>query len=135
MSLTHRIATTVRTNAGTVTSASSTITGTAETNIELEDLAIGTNTAQDFTADVSQIVSLVMLWEPASGSTSCTLKTNSSGSPADTLTLTANTPKIWNTTIQSTLGTACPLTVDVTSLFITTTAIGDLSIYILSNGS
>lgn len=133
--LTHRISTSVRTNAGTVTSTSYDITGTAETNIELNSLAIGTNTAQDFTADVSQCTSVAISWVPASGSSSCTIKTNSSGSPADTLTILASKPLIWNTTILSVLGTACPLTVDVTGLFITTTVIGTLNIYYLANGS
>lgn len=133
--LTHRISNSVRTNAGTVTSVAYDVTGTAETNIELNDLAIGTNTAQDFTADVSQCTSLVISWSPSSGSSSATIKTNSSGSPADTLTIVANKPLIWNTTILTVMGTACPLTVDVTSLFLTTTAIGDLSIYYLANGS
>lgn len=135
-SITHRITTSVRTNAGTVSGISAyDITGTAETNVELNALAIGTNTAQDFTADVSQCTSLVILWTPASGSSSMTIKTNSSGSPVDTLTILATKALIWNTQILATLGTVCPLTTDVTSLFLTTTAIGDLKIYYLANGS
>ena len=135
-SLEHRVSTSVRTNAGTVSTAAYTITGTAETNIELNSLAIGTDTAQDFTADVSTCVSLCIDWSPASGSSSCTIKTNSSGSPDDTLTILADKPLVWNTQILATLGTACPLTVDITTgLFITTTAIGDLKIYYLANGS
>jgi hypothetical protein len=135
MSLKHRITTSVRSNAGTVTSAAYDITGTAETNLELEDHAIGTNTVQDFTADVSTIVSLAIQWTPSSGSSSCVIKTNSSGSPADTLTVLAGKPLLWDTQILATVGTACPLTVDVTGLFLTTTAIGDLNIYCLTNGS
>ena len=136
MALTHRVSTSVRTNAGTVTTSSYTITGTAETNIELEDLAISTNAAQDFAADVSTVVSLAIEWNPATGSSSATIKTNSSSMPDDTLTVLANNPLIWNTTIEDTIGTACPLTVDVTTgLFITTTVAGDLYIYMLSSGS
>ena len=133
--LKHRVSTSVRTNAGTVTSTSYDIDGTAETNIELNDLAISTNAGQDFTADVSQCVSLAIVWSPSTGSSSATIKTNSSGSPADTLTILADKPLIWNSRILATIGTACPLTVDVTSLFITTTVIGDLFIYYLANGS
>jgi hypothetical protein len=82
---------------------------------------------QDFTADVSTIVSFAALWSPASGSSTCVIKTNSSGSPADTITLLAGKALLWDTQVLATIGTACPLTVDVTGLFITTTAIGDLT--------
>jgi hypothetical protein len=44
-----------------------------------------------------------------------TLKTNSSGSPGNTLTLTANKPLVW----YQGCGLANPLTVDVTKLFLT----------------
>lgn len=131
----HTITKSVRSNAGTVGGTAYVITGTAECNVFLDDLAIGTNTAQDFTADVSTIVSLAMEWNPASGSSSLTVKTNSSSAPDDTLTLQAGKPLYWDTRIQSTEGTACPLTVDVTGLFLTNTAIGDLTIVCLFNGS
>ena len=132
----HTVSKSVRTNAGTVGGTAYTIEGTAEANVFLEDLAIGTNTAQDFAADVSTIVSLAMEWSPASGSSSCTVKTNSSGSPDDTITLLADKPLYWDTRILATEGTACPLTVDITTgLFITTTAIGDLTIAVLFSGS
>ena len=136
MALTHRVTTSVRSNAGTVTSSAYTLTGTAETNVELESLAIGTDVAQDFTSDVSTIVSLAISWEPDTGSSSLTMKTNNSGAPDDTLTILADNPLIWNTTIEDTIGTACPLTVDVTTgLFLTNSVAGDLSIYVLHNGS
>ena len=136
MALTHRVTTSVRSNAGTVTSSAYTLTGTAETNVELESLAIGTDVAQDFTSDVSTIVSLAISWEPDTGSSSLTIKTNNSGAPDDTLTILADNPLIWNTTIEDTIGTACPLTVDVTTgLFLTNSVAGDLSIYVLHNGS
>lgn len=138
MALTHRITSTVRTNAGTVTSASYTITGTAETNVELEDLAISTNRVQDFAADVSTIVSLAIEWSPATGSSSCMIYTNeaSTGAPDDTLTILADKPLLWDTQVLATVGTACPLTVDIDGgLFITTTVAGDLNIYMLTNGS
>lgn len=131
----HTVSKSVRTNAGTVGGTAYTIEGTAESNIFLDNLAIGTNTPQDLTVDVSQAVSIAMEWSPASGSSTCVLKTNSSGSPADTITLQADKPLYWDTRIFSVEGKACPLTVDVTSLFITTTAIGDLTICILTSGS
>ena len=124
----HTVNKSVRTNAGTVGGTAYVLEGTAESNIVLEDHAIGTDTAQDFTADVSTIVSLAMEWSPASGSSSCTIETNSSSAADDTIILLADKPLYWDTRILATEGTACPLTVDVTSLFITTTAIGDLTI-------
>jgi hypothetical protein len=135
MALTHRVSTTVRSNAGSVTSTSYTLTGTHEFNLE-KTFAIGTDVAQDLEADVSTIVSLAMVWEPATGSSSCTIETNSSSAADDTITLAADTPLIWNTTIESSLGTVCPLTTDITTgIFVTNSVAGDLSIYILYNGS
>lgn len=138
MALTHRHSHTVRSNAGSVTSAAYTITGTAEANIELEDLAISTNRVQDFAADVSTIVSLAIEWNPSTGSSSASIFTNeaSSGSPDDTLTILAGKPLVWDTQMLATTGVTCPLTVDVDGgLFITTTVAGDLYIYVLFNGS
>jgi hypothetical protein len=129
--LEHRVSTTVRSNAGTVSTQSYTLTGDHEYNYEIEDKSIGTDTQVDLVADVSTIVSLVM-----ASTTAMTLETNAvDATGGNTITLTANTPVVWNTTIQSTLGTACPLTLDVTTLYVTNAAIGDLSIYILFNGA
>jgi hypothetical protein len=117
MALTHRTSTTVRSNAGSVTAYTGTYTGT--------------HVAQDCAADVSTIVSLAI-----SSTTAATIKTNSSGSPDDTLTLVANKPIIWNTDMLATLGVACPLTVDITTgLFITNAAETAIKIYMLFDGS
>lgn len=128
--LEHRVSTSVRTNAGTVSSNSYTLTGDHEFNLEVEDKAVGTDTQYDMVIDVSTIQSLCI-----ESTTAMTLETNNSGTPADTISLTANKAVVWNTQIQSTLGTACPLTTDVTSLFVTNAAIGDLKIYILMDGA
>jgi hypothetical protein len=130
MALTHRTSTTVRSNAGSVTAYTGTYTGTHEFNLE-DTFAIGTNVAQDCAADVSTIVSLAI-----SSTTAATIKTNSSGTPDDTLTLVANKPIIWNTDMLATLGVACPLTVDITTgLFITNAAETAIKIYMLFDGS
>jgi hypothetical protein len=130
MALTHRVTTSVRSNAGTVSAVTGTFTGTAETNVE-ETLGVGTDTAVAFAADVSAIKSIALLWEPTTGSSTCLVETNSGSAADDSITLVADKPLIWNTDILATLGTANPLTVDVTGLFVTTTAAGDLSIYCL----
>lgn len=132
MAITHRITTSVRTNAGTVSAVTGTFTGTAEINVE-ETLGIGTDTAVGFNGvDVSAIKSLAMVWEPDSGSSTCLVETNSGSAADDSITLQADKPLIWNTDILATLGTVNPLTTDIaTGIFVTTTAAGDLSIYCL----
>lgn len=58
-------------------------------------------------------------------SAAMTLETNSSSAPADTITLTANVPVVWDST-QTFI--ANPFAGNVTSLFVTTTAGGLLQI-------
>jgi hypothetical protein len=129
--LTHRVSTTVRSNAGSVTSTSYTLTGDHEFNYEIEDKSVGTDTQIDMALDVSTIVSLAI-----ESSVAMTIETNAvDATGGDTITLAANTPLIWNTTLESTLGVACPLTLDVTTAYVTNAAIGDLSIYVLMNGA
>jgi hypothetical protein len=130
MALEHRISTTVRSNAGSITSTSYEIEGTHEFNLE-KTFAIGTNVAQDLAADVSTIVSMAI-----ESTTAMTIKTNDSATPDDTITLLANKPLLWDTQILATTGATCPLTVDIDGgLFVTNAAAGDLSIYILFSGS
>jgi hypothetical protein len=128
--LEHRVTKSVRTNAGTVSSNAYTITGDHEFNLEYEDLAIGTDVQFDMVLDVSTIVSLCI-----ESTTAMTLETNSSSAPSNTITLVANKALTWDTQVLATLGTACPLTVDVTTLYVTNAAIGDLKIYVLLSGA
>ena len=129
--LEHRVTTSVRTNAGTVSSNAYTLTGDHEFNLEVEDKTVGTDTQYDMVIDVSTIESLCI-----EASTAMTLETNATdASGGDTISLTANQAVVWNTRIQSTLGTACPLTTDVTTLYVTNAAVGDLKIYILMDGN
>lgn len=129
--LEHRVTTSVRTNAGTVSTNAYTLTGDHEWVYEIEDKSAGTDTQVDMTIDVSTIQSLCI-----EATTAMTLETNATdASGGDTITLVANKAVVWNTQIQSTLGTACPLTTDVTTLYVTNAAVGDLKIYILMNGN
>ncbi len=77
------------------------------------DLAVG------WTCDVSEIDAIVFFSTAA-----MTIETNSASSPGNTVTLAANVPVFWFTGC----GWACPLTVDVTGLYVTSTAGGTLSI-------
>jgi hypothetical protein len=127
--LEHRVTTSVRSNAGTVSSNAYTLTGDHEFNLEVEDKAIGTDTQYDVVIDVSTIESLCI-----EASTAMTLETNANNAAGgQTLSLLANKAIVWNTQIEATLGTVCPLTPDITALYVTNAAIGDLKIYILMN--
>lgn len=55
-----------------------------------------------------------------------TIKTNSSGSPDDTLTIAANKPLLW----FEGCGMTCPLDTDVTQLYVASVAGGSLQITI-----
>ena len=129
--LEHRVTTSVRTNAGTVSSNAYTITGDHEFNYEIEDKSIGTDTQVDCVLDVSTIKSLCI-----ESSVAMTLETNANNAAGgQTISLLANKAMVWNTQIEATLGTTCPLTPDITSLFVTNAAVGDLKIYILMDGN
>lgn len=60
--------------------------------------------------DVSQLTHIFLLSDGA-----LTIQTNSGGSPDDTITLAASKPLVW----YSGCGLTCPLTVDVTNLYLT----------------
>ncbi len=71
--------------------------------------------------DVSGLKSLLL-----SSTKPMTVKTNSSGSPDDTITLAANVPVIWYTGC----GHPNPLTADVTGLYLTTGDVGEATLTI-----
>lgn len=58
----------------------------------------------------------------------CTVKTNDSGSPVDTLTLVAGQPLVWDETMTKDGGDPVEkfLSADVTALYVTTGSIGDV---------
>ncbi len=129
--LEHRVSTSVRTNAGTVSSASYTLTGDHEFNYEVKAKSIGTDTQIDMACDASTIVSVVM-----QASSDTLLETNANDAAGgDAITILASKPIVWNTQIEDTLGTPCPITTDVTTAFVTNAAASDLSIYILMSGA
>ena len=71
-----------------------------------------TDLSVNWTADVSEIKSLLIVSDYA-----ITVETNSGASPANTITLVAGEPVIWTAGMPG--APACPLTTDVTGLFIT----------------
>ena len=72
--------------------------------------------------DVSAVQSILI-----KASNNATVKTNSSGSPADTITLDAGVPYVWNTDSYETfeLGT------DVTKIFVTNSAGTDMTFQLM----
>jgi hypothetical protein len=107
---THTIGTTYKTAALTVASTTRTYTSDDEVNTSVAVAASTTNHEVDVVVDVSQIKSMVLYCDQA-----VTLKTNSTGSPADTIALAAKKEVIWAYDHLE----ACPLTTDVTKFFIT----------------
>lgn len=92
-------------------------TGEAEYVIELNVPASTTNQQIALALDVSQAVSVYLFCD-----TAITLKTNSTGAPAATITLAAGLPKQWVSDLpaaENPFGTT-----DVTTLYATTGAVG-----------
>lgn len=102
---------------GIVTTISGSSRNYAETNVA----ASQTNTQFDVEIDVTnaKVISIV-------SDADCTIKTNNSSTPADTLTLVANKPLVWDETQTKDAAAAIEkfLSADVTTLYVTTGAIG-----------
>ena len=112
---THKETAGYQDDSGTVSSVVNTFTGD---HAEGFDEAIAPSTTNQLVAasvDVSRIRSCMVYCDKA-----ITLKTNSSSSPADTITLTAGQLRQWNTGHAE----ANFFTTDITAIYITTGAIG-----------
>jgi len=93
-----------------------------ETNYDAT-VAIGTDVAIGVALDISQIRTIVMVSDVA-----CTIKTNSSGAPQETLTLVADIPFIWDASAPgATIGDY--FAGDVTNMYVTNAAAAHLQIY------
>jgi hypothetical protein len=111
MSINHKIITTFQ-------SGSESLSGTKSVNVEAEanlstSVAVGANQLHAFALDLSQVKTLYLR---ASGG-DLTLKTNSSGSPADTITLLDGEPLSWHSDADQQSPFASGT--DVTALYIT----------------
>lgn len=87
-----------------------------------EQVEIGTDIEHLIAVPYAQLKGLVL-----HATMACTVKTNSSSVADDTFTLEANKPIVWFTGGLA----ANPLTVDVTSIFITNAAAGLFQMYAL----
>lgn len=91
-------------------SASKQYTAGAGTEFDETIPASTTNAPVSLAIDISQVKSLIILSDQI-----VTIKTNSSGSPTDTIVTKAGVPYIWNTDSYDN----CKVTADVTTAFIT----------------
>jgi len=116
MPVTYSIATTIRTNNGSVTIPATTVSGDAELVYD-DTIAAGTTDKQIVMAvDVSEVKCIVIVVDGLSTGKTMTIETNSASSPVNTITLTPGTlGKVWYTGAVG----ANPLTTDVTSFFVT----------------
>lgn len=81
-----------------------------QVDIELQAAGETNKAFVEPTIDVSNLKALAV-FSPVD----CTLKTNDSGSPDDTINITANNPMIW----YDGSGLACPISKDVTDWYVT----------------
>ena len=125
MAFTHAFAANVSVDVKTV-AINQSFTGSKNTSVD-ETLSVGTNTLIGFTADVSAIKSIII----KAGDGALTVKTNSSSTPDDTLTVPASGAYIWNTSSldANLLGT------DITALYVTNAAASSLRIECLEDST
>ncbi len=105
--------------------------GGAEYNLSEPIPVSAVNQQVALAIDVSQLKSLFIIAAAA-----LVLKTNSSGSPVNTITLAANQPFAWQAgdgTLRDTAGAA--ITTDITTLYVTNpeAAIVDLKMFVLTD--
>jgi hypothetical protein len=110
MAFTHTLGRTYKTDAGTIASTTDTYSGNAENDLSVSVVGPVTNEEHDLQVAVGDIVSLVIYSDHA-----VTIKTNSTGSPGNTITTIGKVMIAWNTDSHE----AKPLTTDVSKLFIT----------------
>lgn len=110
---THSITTGYKSDEGTITSVIKSFTGDAELGVE-DNLAVGaTNQHYTLAITISQIKAMVLY---ASGSV--TIKTNSSSTPQETISLGAGAQLVW--TNDASLG-AIPFAGNITGFYVTNT--------------
>lgn len=107
---THQIKTGYSTDEGTVTNVTQSFTGDSELGVN--DSVAGSTTNKHYAVAVTkaQIVSMALY-----SSQAVTIKTNSSTTPQETITLTAGQQIVWFSTSTDT----CPFSADVTGFYVT----------------
>ncbi len=124
MSVTHTILRQYTDTSSVRISKTDTISGGTEKNLD-KSITAGTDTLVAFTLDRSILLSLCLYCDVA-----VTIKTNSSGSPTDTITLVAGQAHVW-VLATDTLAN-CPITANITALYITNAALASFKLRSLS---
>jgi hypothetical protein len=124
MAFTHTVNDTLVVESSSFT-ASRNYTGTNRVSIA-ETVAVGTNTLINVAIDVSAVKSFRMQSDVA-----MTVKTNSSGSPDDTITLVAGIPYVWTTDSYD----AFLLGTDVTKVYVTNVAEAAFKIEVIQDST
>lgn len=124
MSITDTYSISVASSDSSRASGSSSETGTTRHTVDVNYPASSTNTLLSIAWTVANTQSLFLL-----SSSDATIKTNSSGSPANTISLKAGIPLIWRASAGY---YSNPFTTDVTAWYITCTASTRLQAIILT---
>jgi len=109
MAFTHKVLQEL-TVSGRSVSSENTYSGDGQASIEVAVPDESSDMLVDLALDVSQIASIIILADQV-----LTLETNDGDTPDDTISLVANVPYVWNSDSYD----DCPLTVDVTALYVT----------------
>lgn len=125
MAFTHTVTKTVVAPEG-ATSQSNSYTASNATAVDESVSANQTNYQINVAIDVSEIESLYIVADQA-----CTLKTNSTSAPDNTISLLAGVPLEW----QSNSYYSCPLTADVTKVYITNTTALSFTLRVLQDST
>lgn len=112
MAFTHTVGRTYRDSSGTTISYTETPSADAELNISTQIAASTTNQLIAWAATIANLKSLSLSCDIA-----CTVKTNSSGSPQDTINLLAGQNLIW--TFATDGDSHLPFSGNITALYVT----------------
>src|SRR5690349_15652774 len=112
MAITHKIGVTYNGGAGQMSSVSRSVSGSGELRVDESIPDASTNLPVAFAVDREAIKALGIYSDKA-----LTLKTNSSGSPTDTIALAAGQLLVWGSD-QNVIGEMV-FTADVTALYVT----------------
>ncbi len=105
MSFTHSVGVTYKTAAGSITNTTDSYTADGELNVSEVITAGASNVQFDITFDPDNVKSMVLYSDQA-----VTVKTNSSSSPQETISLVAKKQRVWNTDHTETIPFSGPVT-------------------------
>lgn len=126
------IVTTYKNEAGTVTIKTDTLAGDLSINLEREEISAGAvNTEFDLAIDVSAVLAFGIgckktIGESADKTVELVIKTNSTSSPGDTLTITPTNGIGWSSGDSA----DNPLSVDVTKIYVTNNGTAKANLFV-----